>query len=222
MSTASSVFAGLGGSRRTIPIFERFAPDDIRARADARLDNILAAHPWLTDGLEQEVQALAASQGSRQRVYQQLRRIAHRISDAISTDTACRGEGCSACCHISVVVGDVEAEAIGEAVRVKPSMKAAKRQPEDVAEHFGSPCTFLQDGRCSIYDSRPIACMLHHSLGADPSMCSVSIDPAESFVPTVDLRAFWIACALVTYRRGWADLRSYFPSGCSGGAQRRK
>ncbi len=93
---------------------------------------------------------------------------------------ACRA-GCDHCCHQSVGVTPPEALAI--VAHLKQTLSAdelaalSARMAERVErtrglsadERFSPqlPCSFLRDGRCSIYDVRPLVCRGMNSLDAD-------------------------------------------------------
>lgn len=92
----------------------------------------------------------------------------------------CR-EGCSYCCNAYVVIMPYEAVVIAERLgELEPAMQErVKAHCRDVAKateglglreslgKYFQPCPFLVDDRCSIYESRPIACRnwVSHDLG---------------------------------------------------------
>ena len=64
---------------------------------------------------------------------------------------ACR-KGCDMCCRRKFTVSAVEAYSIATLFRQLPStLKRAVRKRK-------SSCTFLVEGECSVYDSRPVIC----------------------------------------------------------------
>ena len=86
-----------------------------------------------------------------------------------------------------MVITSVEAQLIGEAVRRKPArlkealrLKDAATDPgyagrQRSAEHrvLGTPCPFLKQGECSVYEHRPFACRTHLSLDDDDLLCQL-------------------------------------------------
>lgn len=80
------------------------------------------------------------------------------VSERRRGDLACRA-GCTACCSVRLEVSDVEADAVREAIeRLDGALRArlaerAAHEPED-----GAPCVMLEDGRCVIYEARPLVC----------------------------------------------------------------
>jgi len=199
--------------QRVIPIQAGGRPmsDETSALSQERVLAITSSSQWPRN-LDHEIEAIAAAGLSRKATYEGFRAVAVRMQSAIEPNSACEGRGCSACCHISVAMSDVEAEVLGAKLGASPRRKVAQERREDVVdEWFGVPCTFLRQGACSIYDSRPIACVLNHSLGPDPSMCSTDIAPDESCVPRMNLIGFWVQYNAALRPKGWGDIRRFFP-----------
>jgi uncharacterized protein len=75
---------------------------------------------------------------------------------------ACRS-GCDGCCQVRLTVFEVEAaplrDALAELERADPDTRArVRRQGRDPD---ASACALLVDGRCSVYDQRPLICRSH-------------------------------------------------------------
>ncbi|MBM3267240.1 MAG: hypothetical protein FJZ01_06295 [Candidatus Sericytochromatia bacterium] len=97
------------------------------------------------------------------------------------------GPGCDACCHYPVQASLAECFVIyrqlppGAMDRVHAyrdaflARYAERGEPRDDEEAallgWGLPCPLLVDGRCSVYDCRPIACRACHSF-SDPALCA--------------------------------------------------
>ena len=156
-----------------------------------------------------EIAQLPLSQRIR---YNKLVKLVDQAAVEILPFTACR-RGCSHCCHIAVLMSDVEAQRIGEAIRRKPVKTGAF--PADVQalqkQYFGVPCTFLKGGRCSIYEHRPLACRLHFNMADDSLFCSTAIAPKDSLVPSLNLQGVDKALFVVTFGSLHADIRDFFP-----------
>lgn len=95
---------------------------------------------------------------------------------------ACKS-GCSRCCRIEVSVSDEEGRDLAPFVPpekipklfIQREMSAEKYEWNDVSE-----CVFLsQDGCCSVYEKRPMACRAAFS--KDPATCGPG--PALSMIP---------------------------------------
>ena len=85
---------------------------------------------------------------------------------------ACK-KGCSYCCHMQVIVTQVEADFIAARSGV-----AAKRLTTPGNPNSGywinaaKPCPFLRVNQCSIYAYRPVNCRTHVSFEQDAQKCS--------------------------------------------------
>lgn len=90
--------------------------------------------------------------------------------------------GCSDCCYQRVIVTQLEAQVIGEAIRRPPArVQASAELPPLNAFGRDTPCTFLADGECSIYEHRPFACRSYLNLDIDALVCSMeNMDLAKS------------------------------------------
>ena len=74
------------------------------------------------------------------------------------------GEGCDACCHARIGVFAVEAAPIREALarlaHEDPALRARVRMQADDPAHQDR-CALLVDGRCAVYEQRPLICRSH-------------------------------------------------------------
>lgn len=147
-------------------------------------------------------------------------KVADEVGKIIAPHTIC-SSGCSHCCKMAVPICDLEAKIIGEAIgrerapvaRKVPDHVASIEQETQAAKWKGVPCTFLgDDGRCTIYEHRPLACRIHFSLHDTPDPCDIVNKPGEK-VAGPDLRAFPMACAWILHGTGYADIREFFPRG---------
>lgn len=69
------------------------------------------------------------------------------------------GPGCSDCCRRELTVTAVEASSVARAVRAMPPGARAELSRR---AREGAPCAALaDDGRCAVYDARPIVCRSH-------------------------------------------------------------
>ena len=92
---------------------------------------------------------------------------------------ACRA-GCAYCCHYEVILSPAEAVLIGhhakhsfsetEAVRLLErtdrilNLRDGKSVSHRARVLHETPCVFLEDDRCSVYEVRPLICRALHSL----------------------------------------------------------
>lgn len=147
-----------------------------------------------------------------------LRAVTDLIAHAARGNVAC-SKGCSACCHIAVLVSPPEAAVIGSEIGVQAAFIARGWRPDQgdamADRHYGVPCPFLKDNACSIYASRPLACRTQYNVDADALLCTVAPDEAPITVP------YWnhqwlttqISHAFAASMFGFADIRDFFPKG---------
>ena len=91
---------------------------------------------------------------------------------------------------------------------------ACASHAERVAQRWeGVPCSFLKEGRCSIYASRPLACRLQLNMDDDDLLCQL-IEGESIRVPYLNLTTHHVA-AVVALGMGQpiADIREWFPRG---------
>lgn len=140
-----------------------------------------------------------------------LKRAADKINAAALPRSACRS-GCSHCCHISLLITQSEAEAIGALVGKKPRKLKVKLPSIEIRdEWFRTPCTFLKKGRCSIYEERPLACRLMFNMANTPYFCDTAIPPQDSHVTMLNLHQLEHGYAKVFIGQAWGDIRDFFP-----------
>lgn len=155
-----------------------------------------------------------------------LRRQADLLLKAADGLSPC-SSGCSHCCHIGVLAAEPEAIAIGKVVGRAPAKPPLDRvftvdQVETTKEstvreafdsrHFGKPCPFLDNGRCSIYEHRPLACRHLISMDRDDLLCRL-VPGARITVPYVNTTAEQFAYLLAMGGHSRiADIRDWFPS----------
>ena len=85
----------------------------------------------------------------------------------INKYTTCK-KGCSYCCSYYVTISDIEIQFI------EKNNKGIKRkeQFDTDKKRVGTPCLFLKNDACSIYESRPYVCHRHVMFTPDNSVCS--------------------------------------------------
>ncbi len=66
--------------------------------------------------------------------------------------------GCEQCCHVDLSVFEIEAAPIRDALRaLPPSLRQRVREASGQTER----CAMLVDGRCAVYEQRPLICRSH-------------------------------------------------------------
>jgi hypothetical protein len=164
--------------------------DPATGRETARVTAPFYAEQWLNETVSASASAVLAVLGdhpTRERVAEVARRlmvltselVTHLLSLAPEGTVACRA-GCDHCCHQVVGVSTPEALAIYDHLRATRSPAELERLKAHVemlhersrglsaAERLSPehPCVFLESGRCSIYEIRPLACRGVNSLDA--------------------------------------------------------
>lgn len=133
----------------------------------------------------------------------------------VATHAACR-EGCSHCCHIPVAITSSEAallaEASGRSMVIPPSARRlvdlnAVDEPPEAHE---TPCPFLKDHRCSVYEARPSICRVHMNLDKDDLLCRL-VPGRMTQVPYADKRVVYGMCLIHMADEVIADVREFFP-----------
>ena len=195
-------------------------------RLEARADRVnQAVKP---EQRQQLVEQAFKASGAAKKLFW-LRREAEVVSKAILPHSACRN-GCSDCCNINVMLSEGEARVIAKAIgrpisepapgkALVPNnlmtqagmMQFQQEKPHVTRDRIGHPCTFLEAGRCSIYEHRPMACRQQFNLDDDNLLCKL-VEGGDIPVPYLNQQT-----AQVAYLMLWgsnsrmADIREWFP-----------
>jgi Fe-S-cluster containining protein len=127
-------------------------------------------------------------------------------------------KGCSHCCYIPVVITKADAKYIGERIGIKPAEVANVPPRSEKAFSNQTPCSFLENNECSIYENRPLTCRTHFSFDQDNYWCRYeNWDKPGAAVPKPVLPMLAAAVALVAREKQAipteADIRDFFPTG---------
>jgi Fe-S-cluster containining protein len=113
-----------------------------------------------------------------------------------------------------------EAKAMSEASGIPyQRIKARPHQLSMVmaGKHTGSPCPFLEKGRCSIYEARPLICRIHHSLEVSASTCEFNRATPDYSIPVemIDPDHFEVPYAALARshfkNEPWGAIQEFFP-----------
>ena len=186
-------------------------------KTDAAFAAIVAEAPWVLD-VPQKAKALAEENASRRSKFKRFLILADQVNNAVAPHVAC-ASGCSACCRIGVSLTTYEAQVLGDSIGVQPAIPSKTISIEEGLDleaetnrYFGTPCPFLSENLCSIYEHRPLACRTHVNLG-DAFFCDTSVPPEESYVTHLDMRAFFLCLTFLLLDSPAADIRDFFPNG---------
>ncbi len=126
---------------------------------------------------------------------------------------ACK-KGCSYCCHMQVIVTQVEADYIAAQSGVTAKRLATPGNPDSESWiNSSKPCPFLRANQCSIYLYRPVNCRTHVSFEQDAQKCGFD---STSNISMIDREAS-LPGAMQAYREialryggHSADIRDFF------------
>lgn len=156
----------------------------------------------------QALEAVLVSSDTENAKLGQLNGIALKLNEAISPLVACANK-CSHCCYQAVEISTEEARLITQFTGVEFEDVDSDISEDVVSRYKGVKCSFLNNGRCTIYAVRPLACKLSFNLSGTSSLCDTKT-PAE--VPTVDLADFWITTVGALKESRFNDIRMFFPT----------
>jgi len=166
-------------------------------------------------------QAGKATSGAK-KVYW-LRQAAEAMAEPVFALSACR-TGCSHCCNITVPISRVEAEVIARETGARLNKNAGMKMGDESADlqaivsdmsaiYYGMPCTFLNNGKCSIYESRPLACRLLLNMDDDDLLCIITPE-AKVNVPRINTTEHeLLGVAALGLNQTYDDIREWFPEG---------
>lgn len=179
--------------------------------------------------------AATRASSARQRVMW-LQRFVSAAIEPVQAVSACKA-GCAHCCHVAVLITDLEAALLAQASGRRATAPAAgqtwrvadlvamaqdrlEAAQQHVAEHnarsrriAGDPCPFLDRtvGRCTVYETRPTACRTHLNLDDDALLCRLDAG-SDVMVPLFDGRQ--LKAIVLSAQPGaiLADIRAFFPA----------
>jgi Fe-S-cluster containining protein len=141
-----------------------------------------------------------------------LRHIAGERSRFFASSSAC-GSGCNHCCHIETTVPRSEAKVIAKAIGRRLAEPDAQLNIQTIAgrrKFFGVPCSFLVDGKCSIYAHRPLVCRTLVNLDSVDTLCRLvpGVEVPVPYLQAVEMQGYF---AYLTQDEQYADIREWFP-----------
>lgn len=177
--------------------------------------------PKFENDFDLKLEAIVMRNASLKSKIRHLQLVTSEFREPIKHLVPCQ-KGCSICCYIQVEISEVEAGIIGEASSRKPVVLPPGIQTTDM-RFLGrpdTPCPFLFDNSCSIYEYRPVVCRHHTLLDVDNLLCSF-----ENMALTTagDSRAVSMPLLMsgpiqtayrnlnLQRRQAFADIRQFFP-----------
>jgi Fe-S-cluster containining protein len=191
-------------------------PAETRAYANVKMDEFFNTVP---SELKAQVVALPQKiQHMNARPIIKLKEVlntADKIFEHAGKFAAC-ARGCGHCCHVSVPITEFEAQMIAEGIGVKAQVVKQSKRP-DISQ-FGShtPCPFLANGECSIYEVRPLTCRMHMNFDQDNYWClHENWQKPEAEIPRPNIQPLEQAYHMLPAKTKpiVADIRDFFPRG---------
>ena len=174
--------------------------------ADRNWDNIAEGMPSsLEQKAERLFESLSAGKGTLFQKLEKLYIFMDELYTFVAKFTPCK-KGCSLCCHNEVSVSLLEAEYIEKHTGIKQSFNL------DIKDFPGTPCPFLNNGACSIYEHRPFVCRRHVALFDDPRWCQYDL-PTHYVFPHIRFSPVEQSYALIVVSSGTVstcDIRQAF------------
>ena len=190
---------------------------DPTSGAARRWQLIQQAHPEIEE-LTMRSQRIVEENSSFKVKSHKLYKLADEMKAMLAPFVVC-SSGCSNCCHMPTLIYQHEADAMA-VVSCRRARQLRYRPDHEVLKagraFTGQPCPFLSpDGRCSIYEHRPLICRVHNSLEDDPAVCKVDpsgppsqracVDPDRIEVP------YHQAARRARPKEGWGVIQEFFP-----------
>lgn len=174
--------------------------------------------PWIAERpLKRRLETVVKEEVDGTAGRARIRQIATEVNEAIAPVAACR-RGCNHCCHQGLMVFEHEAMALAEASgrqMVRQSWRPQQQVDIDLDSVSGTPCPFLIDGSCSVYEHRPLFCRLRHSLNEDPDDCAVDSKTGGEFATYATEEMFIDPYVRLSLRMNGAEplasIHRYFP-----------
>lgn len=178
----------------------------------------LRFEPYRRQFDQQLARALAANGSRRSKIFA-IQKLSSEVRQISAPFAACK-KGCSNCCYQRVMLSQTEADTIAHNINKKAvQLSPAYKLPDMEAFDSTTPCNFLVDGACSIYDHRPFMCRNQVNLDKDNLLCSFenwelgrSKSPLFTGTPMQDPGPLLVAYRQVSSRDVVGDIRDFFPT----------
>lgn len=180
-----------------------------------KIQAAIELHPWLeTRSLQRRLHAIWRDNASNKSKRGRVIKIATELNDALAPVSACR-KGCSHCCHENLPLLEHEAERLarvsGKPMRRLPSASFNDMRDGMTATH-GTPCPFLVDDACSVYEDRPFYCRLLLSLNDTAAECAKLEGPDD--INSYELKTVLVVYNLINAKidpnEPWSSIHGYF------------
>lgn len=170
------------------------------------------------NSMTEEIKTIANGMGTRKEKVAKLQQLMSELRSYATPHLQACKKGCSTCCYQRVILTETEADVIGDAIKVRPRAIPDNYKQKDI-NSFGrsTPCPFLHNSECSIYEHRPIACRSYVNMDVDNLLCDfVNWDLARNKksesvgIPMLGHGPIMDAYVYVCSGEKGADIRDYF------------
>ena len=191
-------------------------PEQTRQYADVKLDEFFKTVPLDLKthvvNLPKRITQISARPVVR---LKEVLSTADKIFDHAGKFAAC-ARGCGHCCYVSVPITQFEARYMGENLGIVPveQKQTIKHELADFGSH--TPCPFLENDECSIYEYRPLTCRMHMNFDVDNYWClheNWKKPEAEIPRPTIEPLVDAYHTVISNVAPIIADIRDYYPHG---------
>lgn len=168
---------------------------------------------------DERLAAALGANGSRRSKIFAIQKISSDVRQVSASFAAC-SKGCSNCCHQRVELSQTEADTIAHNIKRKAvQLSPAYKLPDMDAFGSTTPCNFLVEGECSIYEHRPFMCRNYVNLDKDNLLCSFenwelgkAKSPMHTGIPMQNPGPLLVAYQQVSSRDVVGDIRDFFPA----------
>jgi Fe-S-cluster containining protein len=185
----------------------------------AAIDALSEWYGPVIDKAERKLDSVLRANTSRRIKIYMIQEIMSEVRENSAARVACK-KGCSNCCHQQVKLSQLEADAIGDRI----GRQAVNLRPGHRIRHINAygpetPCSFLLDGSCSIYENRPVVCRNLVNADHDNLLCSFENvelmrqnDSRCVHIPMPDAGVLVEACINLGQNMVHGDIRDFFPA----------
>jgi Fe-S-cluster containining protein len=198
---------------------------DDHAESKRKLEAIEAAMtPQWRQSMHERINSLSRQASAPRSKLPKLYLLMEEVGELRSEHVSCKA-GCSACCRtIPVEISDLEARHIAAATGKQMANLPPGRHTR--LQDVSTPCPFLLENQCSIYEHRPYNCRSLAAVDRDALSCSDentaltrAKDPRAVPVVMTKMQAFDPLYREIIGRKpvAWADIRQFFPTKAQAG-----
>lgn len=181
---------------------------------------ITRAFAPMRESFDKKLAEVLQRNGSRRIKIHALQTIMSEVREVSKPFMACK-KGCSNCCYQRVMLSQTEADSIAYRIsRPAKQLPSTYQLPDEKTFSPSTPCTFLVNGECSIYNNRPLMCRNQVNLDSDDLLCSFENwelskrgDPRAAGIPMQAPGPILQVYQQISAGDVIGDIRDFFPPG---------